>query len=97
MLPLQQPSGHEVLSQMQVPPLHLCPVLQAGPVPHLQLPSLQVSERIPQEPQIVAGFPQTEAFWAPGRTQVLPLQQPLSHEVASQMQFPPLHLCPTPH
>jgi hypothetical protein len=39
--PLQQPLGHDVPSQMHVPPLHRLPDGHAAPVPQVHTPLVQ--------------------------------------------------------
>ena len=51
-MPSQQPRGHEVTSQMQLPFTQRCPSLQAAPVPQRHDPvALQASAAIPQSLQ----------------------------------------------
>jgi hypothetical protein len=91
--PTQQPPGHEVALQTQLPPEQSCPGAQADALPHLQAPPVHESDScesqamqdappVPQEPNPVAVV------------QVLPLQQPLAHDVGSQTHWPPRHRCP---
>jgi hypothetical protein len=57
--PEQQPSGHEVPSQMQLLPMHRWPIAQAGPAPHRQAPAAeQVSARASQVAQVDPASPQ---------------------------------------
>lgn len=90
--PEQQPVGQDVASQTHVPPLQRCPVAQAGPAPHLQLPpaaqvsalvALQTRQTEPPEPHDVVDAPM----------HVGPLQQPAGQLTPSQ--GPPVHTPPT--
>jgi hypothetical protein len=88
LVPWQQPSGHEVASQTQLPSTHRCPLLQAAPEPHehfpvegLQPSALEVSQAMQTEPS------------APHEALVVRLLQvfPLQHPV----QFPQLEQAPS--
>jgi hypothetical protein len=71
-LPLQQPFGHEVASQMHWPlALHACPVAHPP----------QVAPELPQE------VPDCDAYSSHAPV-APPTQQPLGHVVASQEQVP---------
>jgi hypothetical protein len=61
-LPEQQPLEHEVAVHWQLPPTHTWPVLQAGPLPQVHLPPVQLSASVvlhvvhalPPVPQLAA-------------------------------------------
>lgn len=97
----QQPSGQDVPSQTQVLPTQRWPSAQAVPVPHRQAPvAEQLSERASHTAQLDPASPQVASERV---SQAFPLQQPLGHEVASQMhsppaqRWPPTHAGPEPH
>lgn len=96
-LPLQQPFGHELALQTQVPPEQVWPAPQAGPAPQRQTPELQVLVDPEQGPHAAPPVPQLEALWLPKATHTPALQQPLGHEVESHTQVPPRHRCPLAH
>ena len=92
--PAQQPVGHEVPSHTQVLATQRWPCAQVAPVPHRQSPAAeQLSERASHATQLAPALPQvvTERF-----EQVVPVQQPLGHEVASQAQAPLTQRWPVP-
>jgi hypothetical protein len=93
--PSQQPSGHEVTSQMHAPAEQCCPGPHGTVLPQRHSPALQLSAPTASHPkQLAPGRPQ---FAAESGSQVEPLQQPLGHEVASHTQRPPAQRCPPPH
>ena len=97
--PSQQPSGHDVTSQMQAPAEQCCPGPHGGVLPQRHSPALQLSDMSAtpaalHPKQLAPGRPQ---FAAESVSQVEPLQQPLGHEVASHTQRPPAQRCPSPH
>lgn len=99
--PEQQPSGHEVPSHTQVLPTQRWPSAQAGLAPHRQLPAAeQLSERASHTAQVEPASPQVASDRV---AQASPWQQPLGHEVASQMhspatqRWPPAQAGPVPH
>jgi hypothetical protein len=80
----QQPFGHEVPSQTQAPVTQRWPLAHGFFVPHLHAPPLQVSAVMPQfmhAPPVVPQALDDGVVQAP----VL-LQQPVGHEVPSQVQ-----------
>ena len=87
------PVGQLVASHWQAPPRQRWPAEQAGPVPHLQEPPLQLSALAPQAAQVAPAEPQLATVG--GLTQFSPLQQPVAQEVGEQLQLPFLHACPT--
>jgi hypothetical protein len=96
----QQPVGHEVPSQTQVLATQRWPGAHAAPLPQWQLPRPeQLSDRASQTTQVEPVLPHAESDRV---EQVVPLQQPLGHDVASQVQspptqrWPPLHALPEP-
>jgi hypothetical protein len=93
-VPLQQPEGQLVPSQMQTPLEQRWPTPHALPLPHRHCPLLQVSAVTPHETQVVPLTPQAAA-WFPA-THEVPLQHP-AHDGPSQTHVPPLQRCPAPH
>lgn len=85
--PSQHPSGHEAPSQMHAPSEQRWPDPQAGPLPHAHSPLVEQlsASAVSQGLQVSPAAAQAVAdrVW-----QVLLLQQPLAHEIASQMQLP---------
>ena len=61
--------------------MHCCPAVQAGPVPHLHTPAVQLSAVLPLQ-AVQAPPPVPHAENRP-TLQVAPLQQPAGHVVAS--------------
>ena len=82
----QHPLGQDMASQTQRPFAHRCPLPHAGPAPQAHAPL----------PHLVAVFGSHTRQAAPpvphtsidGAMQVVPLQQPLGHDVASHAQAP---------
>jgi hypothetical protein len=93
--PEQQPFGHDVASQTQLPPTHRFPVPQAGWAPQLQVPAAeQLSARAMSHDTQAAPFvPQVTSV---GMLQFGPEQQPSGHEVAVQLLQTPLAQAPLP-
>jgi hypothetical protein len=88
----QHPVGHDVPSQTQVLATQRWPGEQASAVPQRQVPvAEQLSDRASHVTQVAPAFPQVAT---PRLAQVAPAQQPLGHEVASQMQRPPTQRWP---
>jgi hypothetical protein len=94
-VPLQQPSGHDVASQLQSPSTQRCPSAHAGFPPHEQSPAaeqpsassaLHAVHDAPPVPQVVS-----VAGW-----QTVPLQQPSGHGVV-QLEQAPLQVSPEGH
>jgi hypothetical protein len=62
LVPLQQPAGHDVASQMQLPLAHRCPPPHAAPLPQVQAPVVllqpsalegsQATQADPRAPQV---------------------------------------------
>jgi hypothetical protein len=84
-VPVQQPPGHDVGSQMHVPPLHRWPVAHAPPAPQEQAPPSHPS---PVPPQLMQLLPAPPHVFAVSDVHVWPEQQPPGQEVASQTQLP---------
>jgi hypothetical protein len=88
----QQPVGHEVPSQTQVLPMQRWPTAHAGPPPQRQPPpDEQLSARRSQAVQVEPASPHVASDRV---SQVVPSQQPLGHEVASQTHRPPAQRWP---
>ena len=83
-LPLQQPSEHEVESHTQVVPLQRCPGAQLAPLPHWQLPFVHAFARTGSHAMQVA--PAVAQVPVDCALQVEPVQHPEGHEVESQTQ-----------
>jgi hypothetical protein len=92
-VPLQQPAGHDVASQMQLPPAQRCPPPHCAPLPQVQAPF------VASQPSALEGSHATHTDpWAPqvavvaGVTHVVPSQHPL-HD--PQLEHVPWkHCCP---
>jgi hypothetical protein len=79
-LPWQQPAGHDIGSQMQLPATQRRPVSHAGAVPHWQVP-------VAEQPSAVAGShatqvppPLPQVAIEGGETQTPLAQQPLGQD-----------------
>lgn len=84
--PEQHPVPQVVPSQTQPPETQRVPRPHAGPVPHLQAPPAHASAlNVLQAAQAVPGAAQLVSDWP---VQVVPAQQPVAHEVASQTHAP---------
>lgn len=94
-LPAQHPVGHEVASHTHTPPLHRCPLEQAGPPPQVHPPLAQPSATC--ELQVVQPLPPLPHALTLAVMHVEPLQHPPGHEVASQVHAPPTHAWPAAH
>ncbi len=96
MLPLQQPLGQLVPSQMQTPLAQRCPGPHAALVPHWQVP-------LPEQLSAFCGSHATQVAPAaphvasPRARHSVPSQQPDGHEVASHTQMPLTQRWPGPH
>jgi hypothetical protein len=77
---------------MHAPLLHCCPLWQGGPVPHRQVPLLQVSVVV--ESQVVQVPPPVPQAVGSLVLQRPAEQQPLGQLAASQVQMPLLHSWP---
>jgi hypothetical protein len=88
----QQPVGHDVPSQTQVLAMQRWPSAQAPALPQRQPPAdEQLSERASQATQVEPALPQVVVERV---EQVVPLQQPLGHDVASHWHRPPAQRWP---
>jgi hypothetical protein len=92
--PLQQPAGHEVPLQTQLPPEHSCPLTHWLLSPHMQ-PAAQRSAscglhalHVPPPPPHCENDP---------TMQLVPLQHPSGHELELHTQVPPMQRCPLTH
>jgi hypothetical protein len=90
--PLQQPLGHEVVSQTHCPLWQRCPAAHGRALPQVHEPaehaSASVGSHVMQPP------PEIPHALIDIAVQVLPLQQPIGHEVASQVHAPAKQCCP---
>lgn len=81
--PEQQPPGQLTPSHTHTPPEHRWPAPQGAPVPHLQLPPLQLFAReVLHDVQAAPPLPHAEVVG--GEVQVDPLQHPLGQLTALQ-------------
>jgi hypothetical protein len=87
--PWQQPVGHEVASQMHLPPEHTWPLPHAAAPPHVQAPL--VEQPSPVVPQSVHMPPAVPHAMAEGVVHVVPVQQPVGHDAMSHTHLPPEH------
>ena len=94
--PEQQPAGQDVASQTHAPRLQRWPGSHAGPPPHVHAP-LRSEHPSPYVPQLEHDPPSLPHWTELGVSHVLPEQQPLGQELASQTQLPASHSCPDPH
>ena len=87
-LPAQHPVGHESLLHTQVPFTQSCPIPHAPPSPHRQAPAAEQPSDVAL-PHALHAAP-AAPHWAAVVvvTQVVPAQQPLGHDVASQVHLP---------
>jgi hypothetical protein len=86
---LQQPVGHEVLSQTQLPFTHSCPAAHAGLVPHTHCPALE--QPSPDDPHVVQAPPSVPQLTDDAVSHAVPLQHPFGHEAASHTHAPLTH------
>jgi hypothetical protein len=95
----QQPFGHEVALQTQLPFTHTVPATHWVLLPHLQTPVVlpQWSDAPPSHATQATPFNPQVAGYIVGLTHWLPWQQPPAQVVESQTQVPLLHLWPAPH
>jgi hypothetical protein len=95
-VPEQHPVGHVVTSHTQLPLTQCKFDAHTLPVPHRQLPVLQLSAfAVSQVPQAPPAVPHCDVV--PGATQTPPAQHPVGHDVASHTHALFKHRCPTPH
>ncbi len=94
LVPEQQPVGHEVGSQTQLPETHSCPATHAAPPPQLHAP---LTHWFPVEPQFTHVAPIVPHADAEGVVHVVPEQQPVGQEVALQTHAPATHSWPLAH
>lgn len=95
-VPLQQPAEHELPSHTHLPPTHSCPEPQAWPVPQVHTPAVHASPE-GHAAQAAPPVPQKVDVSEESGRHVLPLQQPLGHEVALQTHPEPVHCWPAAH
>jgi hypothetical protein len=93
--PEQHPFAHEVASQTHAPLTHRCPLAHAAPPPQEQPPAVQPSATVVL--QVVHPLPLAPQEVTPAVSQVVPLQQPVAHDVASHTHAPPTQCCPLAH
>ena len=86
-LPWQQPVGHEVASQMQLPATQRRPDSQAGPAPHWQVPVAEHPSAVVESHATHVPPPLPHAA-AEGDTQAPLAQQPLGHDCALHTHAP---------
>jgi hypothetical protein len=87
-VPAQHPLGHDDASHTQLPIAQRCPTAQAAPAaPQTQAPDAEHWSAVTGS-QVAHEEPPAPQRAADGATQVVPLQQPFGHEVASHTQAP---------
>lgn len=90
--PEQHPSGHEVPSHTQVPPMHRWPTRHDGSLPQRQVPvAEQLSARMSQATHVEPSSPQVVSERV---LQVFPSQQPLGQDLSVHTHCPPAQNCP---
>ena len=95
-VPLQQPPGQDVPSQVHRPLSQRWPPAHAADDPHAHVPS--AAQRLALDgSQALQAPPLTPQLASEGVVQTLPVQQPFAHDVASQVQAPPTQCWPLPH
>lgn len=87
-VPLQQPPGHELLSQTHDVPLQRWPSAHAGPAPQLQSPFVQTFALLASHTTQPA--PPMPHVAGDGARQVAPSQQPAGQFV--ELHAPPTHI-----
>ena len=92
-VPLQQPPGHEVAVQTQVPPEQTCPEAQGAPGPHEQSP---IAEQLSALVTSQATHPSPPNPHAPSERalHVGPEQHPVAHVAAHPLHVPEVQLSP---
>lgn len=86
--PEQQPPGHEVASQTQLPPTQRWPTPHAEPAPHIHAPAaLQLSAVVELHGAHAVPAPPQRA--KEGTTHAAPSQQPLGQVLMPQLHVPP--------
>jgi hypothetical protein len=78
------------------------PLQSVVPPGHPQVPPVEVllhvrPPDVPHEPHAAPAIPQRLVVWPAKATHVVPLQQPLRHDVASHTHALPLQRCPVTH
>jgi hypothetical protein len=93
--PSQHPSAQDAASQTQRPATHAWPAPQDACPPQVHAPAVHPSAvRASHTLQVPPTVPHADIDRV---LQVVPLQQPPGHDVASQAQAPETHSCPEPH
>ncbi len=87
--PEQHPVGHDVASQMQLPPEHRWPGRHAVPRLHVHCPAAE--QPSPLEPHTVHAPPPVPQLSGPCAMHTLFSQQPLGQDAALHTHFPPTH------
>jgi hypothetical protein len=94
-LPLQHPVGHDVALHKHNPPEQICPLAHAAAPPHVHVPAvLHPSAVVPHDVHVAPWSPHVVADCV---SHTAPVQQPLGHDVPSQMHAPTEQRWPTPH
>jgi hypothetical protein len=93
--PLQHPVGHDVALHTHWPPMHAWPVAHWAPVPQVHAPLVHASERLGS--QVVHALPPVPQEVCEAVVQVVPLQQPVGHDVPSQPHEPATQCWPAAH
>jgi hypothetical protein len=95
--PWQHPLGHEAAVHEHLPWTHCWPLPHAlVAVPHTHVPAaLHVSPTFGSH--VVQVAPLAPHVVTPAVSHVVPLQQPVVHDVESHTHWPPTHRCPVLH
>lgn len=95
-VPMQQPPGQDVASQMQLPFAHLCPSAQAACSPHMHSPALEhESARVPQTRHARPLAPHAASVGV--MLHVFPVQHPSWHRAVQLLHAPAVHESPAAH
>ncbi len=94
-VPEQQPFGHDVWLQTQLPLTQICCGPHAAPPPQVHAPPvLHPSPACPQVVHVPPAVPQAAGVCV---SQTLPLQQPFGHDASLHTHCDPTHACPVVH
>jgi hypothetical protein len=95
-LPLQQPPGHDVELQTQLPLTHCCPGEHAAPVPQEHAPPWQpLASVIEHGSQVAPSVPHADTVRVVLHS--FAWQQPVGHDSVLHVHVPLTHSCPALH